>query len=149
MFEGDSADTCAEYFRSCWWGDERTVKRAQTVSEDPHWRERKFYQLITYPSAAQHMESWLRKLCSAIFAGYRYANGLYSALSSTALAIWNWAWQCSNTSKAIRSKAIISYLALPPGLLDPSIHLEWQTVIHISASPTEILVYIYICMAKM
>ena len=33
--------TCApENFRSCRWGDERTVKGAQTVSEDPHWRER-------------------------------------------------------------------------------------------------------------
>ena len=30
-----------ENFRSCRWGDERTVKRAQTGSEDPHRRERK------------------------------------------------------------------------------------------------------------
>ena len=29
-------------FRSCRWGDERTVKRAQTGSKDPHRRERKF-----------------------------------------------------------------------------------------------------------
>jgi hypothetical protein len=32
----------AENFRLCRWGDERMVKRAQTVSEDPHRRERKF-----------------------------------------------------------------------------------------------------------
>ena len=33
--------TCApENFRSCRWGDERTVKHAQTGSEDPHRRER-------------------------------------------------------------------------------------------------------------
>ena len=31
-----------ENFCSCRWGDERTVKRAQMVSEDPHRRERKF-----------------------------------------------------------------------------------------------------------
>ena len=31
-----------ENFHSCRWGDERTVKRAQTVSEDPHRRERIF-----------------------------------------------------------------------------------------------------------
>ena len=31
-----------ENFRSCRWGDERTVKRAQTVSEDPNRREWKF-----------------------------------------------------------------------------------------------------------
>ena len=30
-----------ENFRLCRWGDERTVNRAQTVSEDPHRRERK------------------------------------------------------------------------------------------------------------
>ena len=29
-----------ENFRLCQWEDERTVKRAQTVSEDPHLRER-------------------------------------------------------------------------------------------------------------
>jgi hypothetical protein len=29
-----------ENFSSCRWGDERTVKRVQTVSEDPHRRER-------------------------------------------------------------------------------------------------------------
>ena len=34
--------TCVpENFQSCRWGDERTVKRAQTGSEDPHRRERK------------------------------------------------------------------------------------------------------------
>jgi hypothetical protein len=31
-----------ENFRSCRWGDEPTVKRAQTVSEDPHRREHDF-----------------------------------------------------------------------------------------------------------
>ena len=31
-----------ENFRSCRWGEERTVKSAQTGSEDPHRRERKF-----------------------------------------------------------------------------------------------------------
>jgi hypothetical protein len=35
--------TCApENFRSYRWEDELTVKRAQTVSEDPHRHERKF-----------------------------------------------------------------------------------------------------------
>ena len=39
--------TCApENFRLCRWGDERTVKRVQTVSEDPHRRERKFFAQI-------------------------------------------------------------------------------------------------------
>ena len=33
-------------FRSCRWGDERTVKRAQTGSEDPHRRERKSVYLV-------------------------------------------------------------------------------------------------------
>ena len=44
MFEGDSAlQTCApEKFPLMLMGDKRTVKRAQTVSEDPHRRERKF-----------------------------------------------------------------------------------------------------------
>ena len=35
MFEGDSADMCAGKFPVMLMGDERTVKRAQTVSEDP------------------------------------------------------------------------------------------------------------------
>ena len=43
MFECDSADTCAGKFPLVSMGDERTVKRAQTVSEDPHRRERKFW----------------------------------------------------------------------------------------------------------
>ena len=42
MFEGDSADTCAGKFPLVSMGGERTVKRAQTGSEDPHRRERKF-----------------------------------------------------------------------------------------------------------
>ena len=37
-----------ENFRSCRWGDERTVKRAQTVSEDPHRRERKLNALDAF-----------------------------------------------------------------------------------------------------
>ena len=42
--------TCApENFRLCRWGDERTVKRAQMVSEDPHRRERKFvYACVSF-----------------------------------------------------------------------------------------------------
>jgi hypothetical protein len=39
---GESADTCTGKFPLVSMGDERTVKRAQTVSEDPHRRERKF-----------------------------------------------------------------------------------------------------------
>ena len=35
MFEGDSADMCAGKFTIMLMEDERTVKRAQTVSEDP------------------------------------------------------------------------------------------------------------------
>ena len=35
--------TCAvENFHSCEWRDEQTVKRAQTLNEDPHQCERKF-----------------------------------------------------------------------------------------------------------
>ena len=45
MFEGDSADTCVRKFPLVSMGDERTVKRAQTVSEDPHQRERKFSKI--------------------------------------------------------------------------------------------------------
>ena len=46
MFEGDSADTCARKFPLMLMGDERTVQRAQTVSEDPHRRERNLYPLL-------------------------------------------------------------------------------------------------------
>ena len=35
-----------ENFHLCRWGDMRTVKRAQTVSEDPHRRERKFSSVL-------------------------------------------------------------------------------------------------------
>ena len=42
MFEGDSGDMCAGKFPLTSMGDERTAKRAQTVSEEPHRRERKF-----------------------------------------------------------------------------------------------------------
>jgi hypothetical protein len=35
-----------ENFHSGRWGDERTIKSAQTVSEDPHRRERKFIQFL-------------------------------------------------------------------------------------------------------
>ena len=40
VLKGDSADKCAGKFLLD--VDERTVKRAQTVSEDPHRCERKF-----------------------------------------------------------------------------------------------------------
>jgi hypothetical protein len=42
VFKGDSADMCAVKFPLCQWGDKQTVKRVQTVSEDPHRREQKF-----------------------------------------------------------------------------------------------------------
>ena len=42
MFEGDSADTCARKFPLMLMGGRATVQRAQTVSEDPHRRERIF-----------------------------------------------------------------------------------------------------------
>ena len=48
MFGGDSADTCAGKFPLMLMGDERTVKRAQTVSEDPHRRERKFLRFNSF-----------------------------------------------------------------------------------------------------
>ena len=41
MFGGDSADTCAGKFPLMLMGDKRTVKHVQTVSEDPHRRDRK------------------------------------------------------------------------------------------------------------
>ena len=43
VFEGDSADMCAGKFTLVSMGDERTVKRAETVSEGPHRRERNVY----------------------------------------------------------------------------------------------------------
>ena len=47
--------TCApENFRLCRWRDERTVKPAQRVSEDPHRRERKFLLII--------LVLWLNKI---------------------------------------------------------------------------------------
>ena len=46
MFEGDSADTCARKFPLMLMGGQRTVQRAQTVSEDPHRRERKFVSVF-------------------------------------------------------------------------------------------------------
>ena len=46
MFEGDSSDMCAGQFPLMLMGDEQTVKRAQTVSEDPHRRERKFMKSL-------------------------------------------------------------------------------------------------------
>ena len=36
----------AENFRSYQWGDERTVKRTQTVSKEPHRRERKLSDTV-------------------------------------------------------------------------------------------------------
>ena len=44
MFKGVSAERAPENFRSCRWGDERTVKRAQTGSEDPHRQQ----NILTY-----------------------------------------------------------------------------------------------------
>jgi hypothetical protein len=43
VFKGESADTHAGKFPLVLMGDERTVKRAQTVSEDPHRREQNLY----------------------------------------------------------------------------------------------------------
>jgi hypothetical protein len=40
-----------ENFRLCRWGDERTVKRAQTGSEDPHRRERNCIINLFFASA--------------------------------------------------------------------------------------------------
>ena len=45
MFEGDSANTSTEKFPLMSMRDERMVKRAQTVSEDPHQREWKFSKI--------------------------------------------------------------------------------------------------------
>ena len=42
VFKCGSADTCAEKISLVSMGDERMVKRAQTVSEDPNRREQKF-----------------------------------------------------------------------------------------------------------
>ena len=46
MFEVDFADMCAEKFPLMLIGDERTVKRAQTLSKDYHRRERKFISIV-------------------------------------------------------------------------------------------------------
>ena len=48
MFEGDFADTCTKNVRSSSLWDKRTVKRAQTVSEDPHWLEWKFNRISSH-----------------------------------------------------------------------------------------------------
>ena len=48
MFEGDSADMCARKFPLMLLGDERTVLRAQMLSEDPHRREQKFLHIFTH-----------------------------------------------------------------------------------------------------
>jgi hypothetical protein len=42
VFKGDSVDMCTGKFPLVSMGEGQTVKRAQTVSEDPHQRERKF-----------------------------------------------------------------------------------------------------------
>jgi hypothetical protein len=47
-----------ENFRSCRWGDERTVKRAQKVSEDPHRRERKLYNACQIHSFAVFTDNY-------------------------------------------------------------------------------------------
>ena len=45
--------TCApENFRSCRWGNERTVKRVRTVSEDPHRHERNLEKTFNKQKAA-------------------------------------------------------------------------------------------------
>ena len=44
MFEGDFGNMCANKFS---WGDERSIKHAQPVSEDPHRRERNFENHLT------------------------------------------------------------------------------------------------------
>jgi hypothetical protein len=45
VFKGDSAGMCVGKFRSCRWGDQQTVKRAQTVSKNPNRRERKYFEV--------------------------------------------------------------------------------------------------------
>jgi hypothetical protein len=58
--------TCApENFRSCRWGDERTVKRAQTGSEDPHRRERNFLKRFYYGSGISNETSEVFMLMGA------------------------------------------------------------------------------------
>jgi hypothetical protein len=50
-----------ENFRLCRWGDGRTVKRVQTVSEDPHRRERNFPQVVQEISHKTDGQAFLNK----------------------------------------------------------------------------------------
>ena len=51
MFEGDSADMCAENFRSCRWGAERRVSRAQTRERGPPSARAEFSKSINEASS--------------------------------------------------------------------------------------------------
>jgi hypothetical protein len=42
MFKDDSTDMCAGKFQLMLMGGQETIKRAQTVSKDPHQREWKY-----------------------------------------------------------------------------------------------------------
>ena len=70
--------TCApENFCSCRWGEERTVKRAQTVSEDPHRLERKFvYQKFKHQNDNMSLMPFVlileRNLTRQIFPDFQY-----------------------------------------------------------------------------
>jgi hypothetical protein len=43
-------------FRLCQWGDERTVKRTQTMIEDPHWHKRKSLEANTFVPAVKSVK---------------------------------------------------------------------------------------------
>ena len=53
MFEGNFADTCSEKISLMLMGDEKTVKRAQTVSEDPHQHEQIFSPCCRFTDLSQ------------------------------------------------------------------------------------------------
>ena len=55
MFKGDSADTYGGKFPLVLMGDERTVKRAQTVSEDPHRREWNIVNFLKFVQGLQNL----------------------------------------------------------------------------------------------
>jgi hypothetical protein len=65
MFEGDSADTCAEFFLLMSMGAKRRVSRAQTRERGPHRRERKF--LFSLSSA------WITFLQKGVVLGFAKA----------------------------------------------------------------------------
>ena len=86
-----------ENFRSCWRGDERTVQRAQTVSEDPHRRERKLQYIMISKIDI------LCVFCSVLFLFYQHIcpklnkpenqNNFFSSLSENWVQnniIWNY-----------------------------------------------------------